>query len=123
MVNAKKIIIKDRDGNYLLPITHSSLIETTDENGVNSVLEQKIMNMQKDIDKLMSLLNSSSNSYSYIGVDNTNTKIAYIMGVPITTGINSNDLKLNTYGNITDDTEELNIMDAFHDAGITITVI
>lgn len=123
MVNAKKIIIKDRDGNYLLPITHSSLIETTDENGVNSVLEQKIMNMQKDIDKLMSLLNSSSNSYSYIGVDNTNTKIAYIMGIPITTGINSDDLKLSTYGPVTDDTEEMNIMDVFHDAGITITVL
>lgn len=123
MVNAKKIIIKDRDGNYLLPVTHSSLIETTDANGINSILEEKIRNMQKDIDKLMNLLNSSSNSYSYIGVDNTNTKIAYIMGVPITTGINSDDLKLSTYGNITDDTEELNIMDAFHDAGITITVI
>jgi len=123
MVNVKKIIIKDRDGNYLLPVTHSSLIETTDANGINSILEQKISNMQKDIDKLMSLLNSSTNAYSYIGIDNTNTKIAYIMGVPITTGIDSEELKLTTYGSITDNTEELNIMDAFHDAGITITVI
>lgn len=122
MINAKKIIMKDRDGNYLLPVTHSALIETSDNNAT-IILEQKLNKMQQDIDKLMSLLNSSYNAYSYVGIDNPNSNIAYIMGIPVTTGIDSDELMLNTYGAVTDDTTELNIMDALHDAGITVTVL
>lgn len=120
MINAKKIIMKDRDGNYLLPVTHSALIETSDNNIVIT-LEKKLNKMQQDIDKLMSLLNSSYNANSYVGIDNPNSNIAYIMGIPVTTGIDSDELILDTYGTVTDDTTELNIMDALHDAGVTIT--
>lgn len=120
MINAKKIIMKDRDGNYLLPVTHSALIETSDNNIVIT-LEKKLNKMQQDIDKLMSLLNSSYNANSYVGIDNKNTNIAYIMGIPVTTGIDSDELILDTYGTVTDGTTELNIMDALHDAGVTIT--
>ena len=120
MVNAKKIIMKDRDGNYLLPVTHSALIETSDNNAT-IILEQKLNKMQQDIDKLMSLLNSSYNANSYVGIDNKNSNIAYIMGIPVNTGIDSDELILDTYGTVTDGTTELNIMDALHDAGVTIT--
>lgn len=120
MVNAKRIIMKDRDGNYLLPVTHSALIETSDNNIVIT-LEKKLNKMQQDIDKLMSLLNSSYNANSYVGIDNKNTNIAYIMGIPVTTGIDSDELILDTYGTVTDGTTELNIMDALHDAGVTVT--
>lgn len=120
MINAKKIIMKDRDGNYLLPVTHSALIETSDNNIVIT-LEKKLNKMQQDIDKLMSLLNSSYNANSYVGIDNKNSNIAYIMGIPVTTGIDSDELILDTYGTVTDGTTELNIMDALHDAGVTIT--
>jgi hypothetical protein len=120
MINAKKIIMKDRDGNYLLPVTHSALIETS-YNNIVITLEKKLNKMQQDIDKLMSLLNSSYNANSYVGIDNKNTNIAYIMGIPVTTGIDSDELILDTYGTVTDGTTELNIMDALHDAGVTIT--
>lgn len=120
MVNAKRIIMKDRAGNYLLPVTHSALIETSDNNIVIT-LEKKLNKMQQDIDKLMSLLNSSYNANSYVGIDNPNSNIAYIMGIPVTTGIDSDELILDTYGTVTDGTTELNIMDALHDAGVTIT--
>lgn len=120
MINAKKIIMKDRDGNYLLPVTHSALIETSDNNIVIT-LEKKLNKMQQDIDKLMSLLNSSYNANSYVGIDNPNSNIAYIMGIPVTTGIDSDELILDTYGTVTDGTTELNIMDALHDAGVTVT--
>lgn len=120
MVNAKRIIMKDRDGNYLLPVTHSALIETSDNNIVIT-LEKKLNKMQQDIDKLMSLLNSSYNANSYVGIDNKNTNIAYIMGIPVTTGIDSDEFILDTYGAVTDGTTELNIMDALHDAGVTVT--
>lgn len=122
MINAKKIIMKDRDGNYLLPVTHSALIETSDNNIVIT-LEKKLNKMQQDIDKLMSLLNSSYNANSYVGIDNKNTNIAYIMGIPVTTGIDSDELILDTYGTVTDGTTELNIMDALHDAGVTVTYL
>jgi hypothetical protein len=104
----------------LLPVTHSALIETSDNNIVIT-LEKKLNKMQQDIDKLMSLLNSSYNANSYVGIDNKNSNIAYIMGIPVTTGIDSDELILDTYGTVTDGTTELNIMDALHDAGVTIT--
>lgn len=84
----KKVFLKDKNGNYIFPITHSKLIEVSDSETLYQRLES-IENRLKAIEQ--TLAKGIINKNTYIGIDNKKN-ISYILGVPISTGLNTDEI-------------------------------
>lgn len=116
-ISGKTVLIKDKHGNYVFPITHASLIAIDDTNTLLNV----IINLQNRLARIESLIASSNNKNSYIGIDNaTKTQIAYIMGIPITTGLDTNAISLPISDIVVDTVDDNSVIDILNKTGIKI---
>lgn len=114
-ISGKKVLIKDRNGNYVFPITHASLIAIDDKHTLVNI----ITDLQTRLARIESLIDNSNNNSSYIGIDNKK-QIAYIMGVPITTGLDTNAISLPISDIVVDTVDDNSVIDILNKTGIKI---